>query len=775
MTENLYRRLARLIDEAAPGKEASSEGTDSTEGQLLYELALAAAKGALARGAVEQAEEFLALAGKHVEEGREAELAEQWLLLARKWAKEGAAADAQLRAESALRRAAGLAPERGTPALAQFLQHRVEVAEAINLWREAVRLNPGVSNHYLALARLHEQAGQAEEALSVLMALVEAAPSAKNYLLVAQAIERLEPGLPAPVANQQINIAMVGNATMDHLQSYVKVECYRAGLRPRLYQGGFDQYTQELSNGSSGLYEFVPDVLICAIHPSRLFPQIHHYPFDLTVAQRRDEMEAGIETVRSLLDAFTRRSSALVLLHNMVAPRYPALGTLDLRDDLGQTALFSEINHRLAEMARNDFRNVYIVDEDGVQSRIGKGTATDPRMWLSARLPWSDGVLRGLASEYLRYIRPLKGLSRKCIVLDLDNTLWGGVIGEDGLAGIQVGADAPGNAFRALQIELEKLWRRGILLAISSKNNPDDALAAFNEHPGMVLRLSHFAAVRINWEPKADNIRAIAKELNIGLDSIVFLDDNPVERAKVRAELPQVLTPELPADPAYYRGALLDLNVFDNLALTEEDLRRNKLYAEERSRREFEGSVGSGSLDDYLANLEMVVDIAPLSDLTLPRIAQLTNKTNQFNLTTRRYSEADIARMIQEGCAVFSMNVKDRFGDNGLVGVAILRPKSTDTWEVDTFLMSCRVMGRGVETALLGTLMAYLHQRGMHRLEGLFLPTAKNAPVKDFYMEHGFTLTGEEPDGTELWTYEATEVGLKIPDWLTVRTHGLVL
>jgi FkbH-like protein len=622
-------------------------------------------------------------------------------------------------------------------------------------------------------ARRLRREGLHEHALDTYLAVIDAAPTMTNYLTVAHDLDDLT--LPPATPGATIRIALLGNATLDHLQSYLKIECFRAGLRPEIYQAGFDQYNQEILDPSSGLYAFAPDVLICAVHPSRVFPTLHADPSVLSVEDRRGELEAGLRTIQHLLDAFSERSSALVLLHNMVVPQHLALGILDSREELGQRAAFAEINSRLAELARTHYKNVYLVDEDRVQSRVGKREATDPRMWYAARMPWSSPVLAALANEYLRYVRPLKGLSRKCIVVDLDNTLWGGVIGEDGLAGIQLGSEAPGNAFVALQRELEKLWRRGILLAICSKNNPDDALAALDGHPDMVLRSSHFAAQRINWSPKAPNIREIAAELNIGLDSLVFLDDNPVERAQVRAELPGVLVPELPTDPAGYRGCLLELGVFDTLALTAEDRSRNQLYADQKARRQAEARFSGGSsVDEYLADLGLVVEIDAADDLSLPRIAQLTNKTNQFNLTTRRYTDAELTERIARGWRVFGARVKDRFGDNGLTGVIAVEPTSRDTWTVDTFLLSCRVMGRRVETALLALAGEAALRAGATRLQGWFLPTDKNSPSVDVYRDHGFSVVEQRPDGSVLWELDLTTGLPAVPAWLTVRTPAAV-
>jgi hypothetical protein len=372
----------------------------------------------------------------------------------------------------------------------KWLQRQGQPDQALHYWREAIRTSPAESNYYLSLARLYEQTGQPEEALNLYLQLVEQLPSHKNYLVVAQRLAeaKLEQALQQAGTRRPIKIALLSNATLDQLQSYLRVACYRAGLQPEFYQGGFDQYTQEMLNPQSGLYRFAPEMLILAVHPSRLFPQLHAYPFSLTLEQRQAQIQSGLQTVQNLLDSFTRHSSALVLLHNMVVPQFPALGVYDWREELGQTAIFGEINHKLAELVRANYQNVYILDEEKVQARIGKGRATDPRLWFNAKMSWGEEALRELSQEYLRYLKPLKALSRKCIVLDLDNTLWGGVIGEDGLAGIQIGADPPGNAFAAFQRELEKLWQRGILLAISSKNNPEDVAVVFEQHNGMELK-----------------------------------------------------------------------------------------------------------------------------------------------------------------------------------------------------------------------------------------------------------------------------------------------
>jgi FkbH-like protein len=691
------------------------------------------------------------------------------------------AADASLSAERSLELAAALAPTEAIPSLAAHLEAAGRADEAIEQWRHLLGIQPSHdAASYLRLARLYEQTDRPEDALATYLHLLDALPATRNTMLVGQKLDALAASLPEPTRAQRIKIALLGNASMEQLQAYLSVECYRNGLRPTFYEVGFDQYTQALLDPSSRLYALEPDVTVCAIHASRLFPGLHHDPLTLTVDERRREIEGGLQTVQRLLDAFSERSTGLLLLHTMVLPQQPALGILDWHDELGQAAAFGEVNQRLAALIRERYPNVYLLDEDRVQARVGKAHTTDPRLWLAARMPWSDDLLAELAREYLRYIRPLKGLARKVIALDLDDTLWGGIIGEDGLGGIQLGSDAPGNAYVAFQRELEKLWRRGILLAICSKNNEADAWAVFDQHPDMVLKRSHFAAARINWSPKSENLKSLADELGLGLQSFVFLDDNPRECEQVRMALPEVLTVSLPRDPARYRETLLNLGVFDSLGLTQEDLDRNRQYAERRARRDFESALPTGDgLGEYLAELEIVAEVAPADALTIPRIAQLTNKTNQFNLTTRRYSEAQVAAMPSQGWRVYGLRVRDRFGDEGLVGVAIVAPGPVSVddgagergWELDTLLLSCRVIGRGIETALLAFLAEEVRRAGGARLEGWFIPTGKNELVRDLFQRHGFRMAEERPDGSRRWELDLAGSALAVPEWVTLRVR----
>jgi len=747
---------------------------DSADAELQVQLDLWTATALLRRGELAAAAGVLAgAAGRAADAESRRRVAGALVALAEAYAERASSPDAGLSAERALELAAALDPVEATPALAAHLEGTARPGEAIEQWLRLLGIQPGGSAAgYLHLARLYEQQDRPEDAFATYLRLLDALPATRNVMLVGQQLDALADRLPEAPAAKRVRIALLGNASMEQLRAYLAVECYRNGLRPSFYEAGFDQYTQALLDPSSALYAFEPEVTVCAIHASRLFPGLHDDPLTMTVAERRAELERGLQTVQRLLDAFSERSAGLLLLHTLVLPQHPANGILDRRDELGQASALGEANERLAALVRERYPNVYLLDEDRVQAQVGKAHATDSRLWLAARMPWSDGLLAGLAREYLRYVRPLKGLTRKVVALDLDDTLWGGIIGEDGLAGIQLGSEAPGNAFVAFQRELLKLWRRGILLVLCSKNNEADAWVVFDQHPDMVLKRSHLAAWRINWQPKSENLTSLAEELGLGLQSFVFLDDNPRECEQVRTSLPEVLTVALPRDPARYRETLLGLQVFDSLSLTREDLDRNRLYAERRDRQAFERAAPAGdALGGYLAGLEIVAEVVPADALSVPRIAQLTNKTNQFNLTTRRYSEAQVAAMPSRGWRVYGLRVRDRFGDEGLVGVAIVAPGEDGVWEIDTLLMSCRVIGRGIESALLAFVVDEVRRAGGRRLAGWFLPTGKNELVRDLYQRHGFAPAEERPDGGLRWELDVTSTPLAVPDWLMLRVR----
>ena len=562
-----------------------------------------------------------------------------------------------------------------------------------------------------------------------------------NFILAAFA--RLRPHLDLTPHR----LSILRSFTVEPLVPLLRASAFAAGIDLAVHLGEFNAYAQELVDPASGFYAFSPQTVILAVQARDLAP--------LETDRITAQFSGWIRALRA-------RSQANLIIHSLESPLAPALGIYDAQTETGQAAAVQAINRNLRQLAQAN-PGVYVLDYDALVARYGRESWGDERKWLSVRLPLAAPSLLRLAREWMRFLHPLTGKIAKAVAVDLDNTLWGGVIGEDGLAGIQVGSEYPGAAYRELQQALLDLTSRGILLAICSKNNPDDALAALDQHPGMLLRPSHFAAMRINWQDKARNLREIAAELNIGLDAIAFLDDNPVERDHVRQEAPEVIVLPLPADPMRYAQAVRDAPVFERLSLSEEDRQRNQYYAAGREIAALEQTVSSP--EEFYRSLEQVAEIQPVNALTLARVAQLTQKTNQFNLTTRRYTEQQIAEILAcPGWRVLSLKVRDRYADNGLVGVAILRTVA-DVCEIDTFLMSCRVIGRTVETALLAHVAAEARAAGSVRLQGWFLPTKKNAPARDFYRRHGFELADERDRG-QLWRLDLSRADVRCPEWI---------
>jgi FkbH-like protein len=560
-------------------------------------------------------------------------------------------------------------------------------------------------------------------------------------------------------------LAVLRSFTVEPAVAVLRAAAWVNGIELKTQVGSFNCYSQEILDGQSPLYGFQPDIALLAVQTRDLAPDLWSNFSGLSKEQRADAVNHVIITFRDLVAAFRSRSSAHLVIHNLELPRLPSQGVLDDQDPEGQISALQKINRSLQSLP-SEYPGIYLLDYDSLVARHGRDQWHDERKWLTMRMPISAECLTYMANEWLRFIQPLTGAVCKALVVDLDNTLWGGVVGEDGPLGVQCGPEYPGAEFQALQRALLDLFHRGVLLAICSKNNESDALEALEKHPGLLLRPAHFACRRINWVEKCENLREIAKELNIGTDAIAFLDDNPVERECVRAGLPEVTVIELPPDPWQYAHVLRECPVFERLALSAEDRERGQLYSKQRQRTELQKSCNS--LDDFYRALGQEVEIAQVGPETIARASQLTQKTNQFNLTTIRYSEQQLAEVARgEGNRIMSVRVRDRFGDNGIVGLAITR-EIGEICEVDTFLLSCRVIGRSVETVLLAHLIEEAKRRGVRRLRGWFLPTKKNAPAQDFYATHGFGQQARNENGGCLWSLDLAGSRVVCPDWIKV-------
>jgi len=604
--------------------------------------------------------------------------------------------------------------------------------------------------------------GDASAASSLLGELWRSEPTASAASFVVQRFEKIRSHLNLV----SYRLAILRSFTVEPVIPFLRAAGFLAGIDLQVQLSDFNAYVQEMVDPASRLYAFSPDAVILAVQTRDLDPAL--WCGSLPAEAEPAVVDRFIAPLRQWMQAVRRNTPAHLIVHNFEPPPFPGAGLLDAQTGAGQRAAILQINRELQALCLEQ-PNVYVLDYEALVSRHGYRSWHDERKWLTVRLPIAAPHLNDLAKEWLRFLHPLTGKVAKLLVVDLDNTLWKGIIGEDGLHGIRLGVEYPGAAFQELQRVLLDLHARGILLAICSKNNFDDAMEAIEKHPGMLLRAHHFAAMRINWRDKSQNLREIATELNLGTDAVAFLDDNPTERQQMRAELPEVMVLDLPNDPMEFARTLREYPAFERLSLSREDQERGTMYQAQRVRQALQN--GTTSREEFFRSLEQEAEIAALSGATLPRIAQLINKTNQFNLTTRRYSEQQLLEMSRApGWNCFSIAVRDRFGDNGLVGAAIAHFQQADhpICEIDTFLLSCRVIGRTVETAFLWFLADHARSRGARRLQGWFLPTKKNAPARDFYSSHGMTKASEN-GGASLWTLDLSASNLSCPDWIRLR------
>jgi FkbH-like protein len=557
-----------------------------------------------------------------------------------------------------------------------------------------------------------------------------------------------------------VRVALLSSYTVDHLVPFLDLECRAAGLAPAVYVTPFNSWTRDVIDESSGLRAFAPDIAFLSVSIDDLIPQLSQ---PLQVKELEEAGTSALGRVVAVAEAYARWAGGKPLVvHSFHSPfSVGPLGILDRREAVSRAQWLEDLNVRLGAALR-ELSHCHLLDVQRAACEAATSLSDNPKMRHLAAMRLPPTALGAVARAYLRYIVPLKGLTKKCVVLDLDNTLWGGLAGEDGKDGIRLGHSSPGCEFIEFQQFLQQLARRGILLAINSKNNPDDALEVIRTHEAMVLREEAFSAVRINWKTKHENMTSIAEELNIGLDSMLFVDDNPDERELMRQLLPQVLTVDLPRDPALYRSTLEALPQLEVLSLTSEDQERVERY--QTVRRREQARVTASSVGEYLRSLGIKVEIASADRPVYARVAQLFARTNQFNTTTRRYDGGDVERLATDPrCHLIVLESEDRFGKHGLVALALVREES-GTWRIDSFLMSCRVIGYGIESALLSYICKQAQAAGADSLVGEFIPTMKNAPARDLFANHGFTAIGVA-NGSELWERSLCD-GIPFPPWI---------
>ena len=560
---------------------------------------------------------------------------------------------------------------------------------------------------------------------------------------------------------EPLRLALLGQANLDILRGLVESTLSElvTDRRVEVFTAEFGQAYQEVIDPRSPLHDFKPDIVVFA---DRLEEIYRVDSLDEAVGQESEALERYLEMVAAAAESF----EAKVFVQGFANLQSPAFGLADGEAQDGIARLVAEANAALADAFR-DNPSVTLLDLQGLAARFAGGSACDARLWHLGRIPFSQPFSQELAKHYAGLVLALTGRSVRLLVLDLDNTLWGGVLGEEGLEGLQLGGDYPGNAYLRFQKTLRRLSERGIALAVASKNDEREARAAIAALPGMILKEEDFAALRIDWRDKPGNLLEMAGELGLGLESIAFVDDNAAERARMRLMLPAVKVIELPDDPAGYAEALLQSPYLECLGLTQEDRKRAKQYAGRRVAAEERQRFGR--VEDFYRYLDARVHIQPLSPTNAARAEQLAAKTNQFNTTTRRYSRSQLEALARDDGGVYVIGLEDRFTELENIGLVVLRHDSPDPGgaEIDLFLLSCRILGRGVESAVLSWLADETRQQGFERLVGLVIESERNAPAREIYAQHGYR-RGKQPG---CWTLDLAGERPALPDWIKLLDH----
>ncbi|MBL8538584.1 MAG: HAD family hydrolase [Hyphomonadaceae bacterium] len=546
---------------------------------------------------------------------------------------------------------------------------------------------------------------------------------------------------------ERVKLALLGSATMDHLAPALRIAGLRWGVRFEVYVAPYGQYRQELHHPDGALSRFAPDNIVLQLSAKELVGAI---PLASSKIVADDAVATVCRDVSGLWGLARERFGATVIQQSVLDLNASLFGNHDAIVEGAPRRLVSRVNAALQDACAE--AGVLWLDIERAAAQDGLDRWFDPLRWLQAKMEISPNAAARFGELVARLVAAQRGKSKKCLVLDLDNTLWGGVIGDDGVDGIKLGeGSGVGEAHLALQRYAKKLSERGVLLAVCSKNDAAIAEAAFRHHPEMALARDDFAAFYANWDDKASNLQAIARDLNIGLDSLVFVDDNPAERARVRGALPTVAVPELPADPAHYVRTLSDGGYFESIALTQEDIDRSSHYAANRARQAV--LTASNDMDAFLQQLDMTVAFGPVTPLTLTRVVQLINKTNQFNTNTARRTETEIEALAADPRALtLQLRLRDKFGDNGIVSALTLVPAQgePEVLEIANWVMSCRVFGRNLEHETLNILVEAALAHGARRLRGAYIPTPKNGVIRDLFSTLGFELAGAHADAS-IW------------------------
>lgn len=551
--------------------------------------------------------------------------------------------------------------------------------------------------------------------------------------------------------NLEKNIAILGGYTTDEIKNILELFLLQSGIKANFYQSEYNKYYEDSVFPNEELEKFQPDIIIIATATLNIInsPQIMDQENDVA-----KKIELELEHYQNIWQSLKQKYNAIIIQNNFELPHYRLLGNLDSTDYRGLSNFVIELNRKFAEYARNT-QGFYINDVHYLSAQFGLDRWQDRNLWHAYKFAVSYEATPTFAYNLCSIIKAILGKSSKCLVLDLDNTLWGGVIGDDGLAGINIGTETPiAEAYTEFQKYAKALKARGIILAVCSKNDLVNAKEAFT-HPDSVLKYEDFIVFKANWEPKHLNIKEIAEEINIGLDSLVFIDDNPVERQIVHENLPEAIVPEIDVlDVTGYQRIIDRLGLFEPVSISQDDLVRNNSYKENIKRQKIQENFNS--YEDFLQSLNMQAEIKSFKPIYLERITQLTNKTNQFNLTTKRYTIAEIEEIAssEEYISLYG-RLTDKFGDNGLVSI-IIGYKQKEILEIKLWLMSCRVLKRGMEEAMFDELVKTTKKNGIRKIKGYYYKTAKNNMVSNLYKKLGFELIEQNGEDT-VWQYVLPE------------------
>jgi FkbH-like protein len=527
-------------------------------------------------------------------------------------------------------------------------------------------------------------------------------------------------------------VAVLGDTSTQFLIQAIRGMGYDYRYDLQIWEADYNQIERQVMDSSSELYDFDPAIIIIFQSSHKLLGKYNK----IKATEQNLLSSRELESVEVIYTSIVNNLKAKIIFYNYTEIDDSVFGSH--ANKVRSSFLFQlrKLNYELMEfaMSHTDF---YLCDISSIQNQVGKAYFFQPSVYVNSEMVLSLDVLPQIAAKTLDIISSIDGNFKKCVILDLDNTIWGGIIGDDGLENIQIGNLGIGKAFTEFQYWIKKLKNRGIIIAICSKNMESIAKEPFERHPDMVLKLEDISVFIANWENKVDNIRLIQSILNIGFDSMVFLDDNPYERNFVRENIPEICVPELPEDPANYLEYLYSLNLFETASISSEDAERTKKYQTDAhrltSKQEFTNE------DDFLESLNMMSLVEPFNRFNTPRVAQLSQRSNQFNLRTKRYTEAEIESLAASGnYFTFSFTLEDKFGDNGLICVIVLKKEENETLFIETWLMSCRVLKRGMENFVLNFICEFSKNKGYTFLKGEFIPTPKNELVKNHYQKLGF-------------------------------------